>query len=92
MRVRAIVGFKVGDMTAWVGDYNKNIADGESAHKVCSLAIHPKFNDDKGDNDVSILHLCQPLQYTQSKKNTRGRISAKYFLQECGQSAWPSQA
>ena len=34
--------------------------------QVCSVVRHPEWNTEKGDNDVAILHLCRPLQYTQS--------------------------
>ena len=95
-KTEAITGYEVGDMTAWVGDYNMNIADGESAHKVCSLTVHPQFNDERADNDLSILHLCQPLQFNQSISeniNTRvGHCSAQRCFTSALFMTWNTRA
>ena len=56
----------MSNITAYVGDHNKKIPDGETTHAVCWVTEHPQFNDQRGDNDVAIVHLCHPIQFSKS--------------------------
>ena len=56
------------DITVWVGDHNRRVADGESQHRVCSITQDPEYSGEPHySNDIAILHLCQPLTFSNGK-------------------------
>ena len=61
-------GHKAQDLTAWVGDHNRKVPDGESHHAVCGLTQHPDYEGPpKINKDIAILHLCEPLTFRKGK-------------------------
>ena len=56
-------------ITVWVKDHNRLLPDGESKEFVCGWTQHPEFEriQDYPNKDISILHLCEPLTFTDGK-------------------------
>ena len=62
------VKFPAKNITVWTGehDYKKN--DGEMSHAVCNKTEHPEYyKKAKYDQDIAVLHLCQPLIFSAGK-------------------------
>ena len=50
-----------------VKDHNRLLPDGESNQAVCGWTQHPEYERTSSNKDISILHLCEPLTFTDSK-------------------------
>merc|ERR1711936_241132 len=58
-------GHEAADITVWAGDHNRKVADGERNHTVCGITQHPQYEGKPlVNNDIAILHLCQPLTFS----------------------------
>ena len=56
------------NITVWTRDHNWRREDGEMSHAVCSKTEHPEYDrNTRHDKDIAVLHLCQPLMFTESK-------------------------
>ena len=52
----------------WTRDHDWRREDGEMSHAVCSKTEHPEYDrNTRHDKDIAVLHLCQPLMFTESK-------------------------
>ena len=56
------------NITVWTRDHNWRRKDGEMSHTVCRKTEHPEYDrNTRHDKDIAVLHLCQPLMFTESK-------------------------
>ena len=74
-------GKEASDFKAWVGDLDSSTPDGESEHNICGFTQHPEYSSDPTANkDISILHLCQPLTFTEGKFDIDMFVSTNHIL------------
>ena len=60
--------FSAQNITVWTSDHDFTRKGGELSHAVCSKTEHPDYNKKaKYDQDIAVLHLCQPLMFTDGK-------------------------
>ena len=58
----------VQNITVWTGDHDYTEIDGEVSHAVCGKTEHSEYRKKvKFDQDIAVLHLCQPLMFTYGK-------------------------
>ena len=58
----------VNNITVWTRDHDRTVQDGEVSHSVCSKSEHPEYGQKvKKDKDIALLHLCEPLMFTEGK-------------------------
>ena len=56
------------NITVWTRDHDWTKVDGEVNHAVCSKTEHPEYDRKaRHDQDIAVLHLCQPLMFTDGK-------------------------
>ena len=57
------------NITVWTRDHDITKRDGEVRHAVCSKTEHPEYfkKRPKFDQDIAVLHLCQPLMFSEGK-------------------------
>ena len=57
------------NITVWTRDHDYTAKDGEVRHAVCSKTEHPEYykKRPKFDQDIAVLHLCQPLMFSEGK-------------------------
>ena len=61
-------GQSVQSLTVWTRDHDWTKTDGEESHAVCSKTEHPEYDRKaRYDQDIAILHLCQPLMFSEGK-------------------------
>ena len=61
-------GFPAQNITVWTRDHDYTEIDGEVRHAVCSKTEHPEYDKKvKFDLDIAVLHLCQPLMFSEGK-------------------------
>ena len=62
------VRFPAKNITVWTGEHNYKKNDGEMSHAVCNKTEHPEYyKKAKYDQDIAVLHLCQPLIFSKGK-------------------------
>ena len=62
------VRFPAKNITVWTGEHNYKKNDGEMKHAVCNKTEHPEYyKKAKYDQDIAVLHLCQPLIFSKGK-------------------------
>ena len=62
------VGQHAEKIKVWTGDHDYTEIDGEVSHEVCNKTEHPEYNKRPiNDQDIAVLHLCQPLMFTDGK-------------------------
>ena len=56
------------NITVWTRDHDYSKKDGEVRHAVCRKTEHPEYDKKtKHDKDIAVLHLCQPLMFSDGK-------------------------
>ena len=56
------------NITVWTRDHDRTEIDGEESHAVCGKTEHPEYGKKTiHDQDIAVLHLCQPLMFTDGK-------------------------
>ena len=60
--------FPAKNITVWTREHNLTKKDGEMKHAVCNKTEHSEYNKKaKYDQDIAVLHLCQPLIFSKGK-------------------------
>ena len=62
------VRYPAQNITVWTRDHDYTKMDGEVNHAVCSKTEPPEYDKKtRHDLDIAVLHLCQPLMFTDGK-------------------------
>ena len=62
-----IEGQHVYNITVWTREHDYTKIDGEVSHTVCSKTVPPGYNKTSYDLDIAVLHLCEPLIFSEGK-------------------------